>query len=187
MINGQGYSEEQTQTYQGDSVYAMDISGDNPDTVVIEGGQDGDTIMFTIGGIIADQTGTWRSGSNNNLNLSASTTETLIAPQDTQTPMPTQTALIIVNQSSPNPTTKAQSTSTTDVLTQGSPQSTELRQFTPTIQAVTNPEKNTDNSSKTIVVIGIVLGVFILLTIIWLIYVRNPKVSESPDQKEVKK
>jgi hypothetical protein len=39
----------------------------------IEGGVEGDTVVFHIGGLEADETGTWHSGTNVQLNLTAST------------------------------------------------------------------------------------------------------------------
>ena len=57
-IAAQGY----TQMYQGDSVYSLDVPGDNTDTVVIDGGREGETITFKVGGVLADEAGTWHSG-----------------------------------------------------------------------------------------------------------------------------
>ena len=79
-INGQVYSDGQTQTYQGDSVYALDVPGDDSSTTAIEGGNNGDTILFTIGGHIASQTGTWTGASNINLNLSITIPVSTVTP-----------------------------------------------------------------------------------------------------------
>lgn len=69
-INGTQYATATTQTWNGDSVYAIDVPGDDPDTPgVIEGGVAGDTITFQIDGQDADQTATWASGSSAELNL----------------------------------------------------------------------------------------------------------------------
>ena len=59
----QGY----TQTYQGDSVYSLDLPADNTDTPIIDGGREGDTIAFKVGGIMAHETGTWHSATNEQL------------------------------------------------------------------------------------------------------------------------
>jgi hypothetical protein len=75
LINGKVIIE--TQTYQGDSFYSLDIPADDPDTLVIDGGKDGDTITFIIGGIVADQASTWKSGTIVSMNLSASSAATL--------------------------------------------------------------------------------------------------------------
>ena len=68
-INGQVYAEAKTLTYQGDSVYSLDVLGDDSSTTTVEGGHDGDTIVFTIGGKTASQNGTWKGGTITNLNL----------------------------------------------------------------------------------------------------------------------
>ena len=54
----------------GTTVYAMNIPGDNPSTPEIDGGKHGDEVVFYIGNQRANQTGTWLSGSNQELNLS---------------------------------------------------------------------------------------------------------------------
>ena len=56
----------------GTTVYAMDILGDNPSTAEIDGGKHGDRVIFYIGTQRAEQTGTWLSGHNKELNLSTS-------------------------------------------------------------------------------------------------------------------
>lgn len=81
--------------YQGDSVYSLDVSGDDVDTPAIEGGQEGDTITFRIGGVTADQTGIWQSGTNVELNLTVQTDDPLSDPVLTQTPIPTQTPITV--------------------------------------------------------------------------------------------
>jgi hypothetical protein len=118
LIDGQVLVKGLTQSYQGDSVYTLDIPGDQTDTAVLEGGRDGDTIQFKIGGVLADQTGTWRSGTNVQLDLSAASTATLTAPENTATPRPTQTAtsaatlLPLQDTPTPKPTQTATSTAT---------------------------------------------------------------------------
>ena len=69
LINGQVYAQSVTQTYQGNSVYALDVPGDDTDTPAVDGGHDGDIIQFKIGGNLASQTGIWKSGINISLNL----------------------------------------------------------------------------------------------------------------------
>lgn len=69
-INGVQYSSVLSLMYEGDSVYAIDVPGDDLSTTeVIEGGVAGDTIIFKIDGVEATQTGTWATGSNVNLDL----------------------------------------------------------------------------------------------------------------------
>jgi len=73
-INGQVYAEGNTQTYEGESFYAMNVPGDDPTTPdIIEGGVEGDSVVFYIGDLEADQTGTWHSGTNQRLDLVAAT------------------------------------------------------------------------------------------------------------------
>lgn len=81
IINGKVYAEGQTQTYKGDSVYSLDIPGDDASTTdVIEGGHDGDKVAFNVNGVDFGQTGVWKSGTNINLDLSASMSAIQNAP-----------------------------------------------------------------------------------------------------------
>ena len=93
LIDGKVYAEVPTQTYQGDSVYALNVTGDDTDTPVKDGGREGDTVQFKIGGVLASQTGVWHSGTNVTLNLTASSTSPIATPLATLTLVPTQTAL----------------------------------------------------------------------------------------------
>lgn len=93
LIGGKVYAQGYTQTYQGTSVYSLDVPGDSTDTTVVDGGRDGDTVQFQIGGIAAAQTGTWHSGTNVEINLTAASTNTLQPPQPTPTNPPTQTPI----------------------------------------------------------------------------------------------
>jgi hypothetical protein len=86
LINGQVFAQTKTLTYQGDSVYSLDVMGDDSDTALVDGGVDGDTIVFIIGEEVADQTGTWKSGTNVNLNITASTQAPTLVPTTTQIP-----------------------------------------------------------------------------------------------------
>jgi hypothetical protein len=129
LISGQVYAKGYTQTYQGASVYALDIPGDDTDTTVQDGGREGDTIQFKIGGLLADETGIWKGATNVNLNLNLTAVVGGIAgPQATPSPMPTQTAIAII-QSSPVPTQTSAagpiSTQTTAALIQASPNPTQ--------------------------------------------------------------
>jgi hypothetical protein len=76
-----------TEMYQGDSVYSLDIAGDDTSTQGIEGGVEGDVIYFKLAGFPAGQTATWRTGTNEELDLSA------ISTVATNTPLPTPTEL----------------------------------------------------------------------------------------------
>jgi len=107
LVGGQMYAEGFTQTYQGNSVYALDVPGDNTDTATQDGAREGDTIQFKIGGVLADQTAVWHAGTNVNLNLTASSSEPISTPQATPSPVPTQTAIVLIQPSS-TPTTISQ-------------------------------------------------------------------------------
>ena len=71
-IDGVRYAEATTTFYAGYSVYGIGVPGDHPDTPEKDGGVEGDTITFRVGDFIADQTGTWCGGSNEHLDLAAS-------------------------------------------------------------------------------------------------------------------
>ncbi|RPI91399.1 MAG: VCBS repeat-containing protein [Chloroflexi bacterium] len=71
LIDGQVFGQKATTTWGGNSVYALKVVGDDPDTPAKDGGLDGDTIQFKIGELIATQTGMWHSGPNVELNLAA--------------------------------------------------------------------------------------------------------------------
>ena len=60
-----------TFTSGGDSLYGLlSVNGDIPETTgVKEGGIAGDTVQFRVGGQLANETGTWASGTNVQLNL----------------------------------------------------------------------------------------------------------------------
>ena len=93
LIDGQVFGEAYTQTYQGASVYALDVRGDDTATTEREGGREGEAIQFKIGNVLAAQTGTWHSGVNANLNLTALSSTPLVTPLPTQTRPPSQTPI----------------------------------------------------------------------------------------------
>jgi hypothetical protein len=68
-INGVKYSETTVLMYAGDTVYSLDVPGDEPETPGKEGGVTGDTVVFRVGTQVTDQTAPWQSGSNVELNL----------------------------------------------------------------------------------------------------------------------
>ena len=72
LINEQVFAEGLVQMYEGNSVYTITVPGDDSDTDVLDGGREGERIVFVIGNILADQIGEWRSGTNVELNLSGS-------------------------------------------------------------------------------------------------------------------
>lgn len=114
LINGQVYSTGYTQTYQGDSVYSLDVPGDDSSTTEIEGGKEGDIVQFDIAGVLAVETGTWKSATNTSVNLTASSAAPLNTPQATPTPVPTQTPIKLPTKL-PTATRSAASSSTETV------------------------------------------------------------------------
>jgi len=71
-INSMQYASATVIDYNGDTVYSFDVPGDDPGTPeVIEGGIPGSTIDFFIGFLAANQTSTWQSGTNIELDLTA--------------------------------------------------------------------------------------------------------------------
>ncbi len=73
-INGVKYVETQAQIDAGNSVYAIDVPGDDLETTEVEGGVEGDTIVFKVGDSTANQTATWHTGTDVELNLTATPT-----------------------------------------------------------------------------------------------------------------
>jgi hypothetical protein len=133
LIGGQIYASGLTQTYQGDSVYSLDVLSDDTDTPAQDGGREGDPVQFKIGGVQADQTGTWHSGSNVNLNLTASSSTPVSTPQATLTPVPTQTAIPTPRPTTvPDTSTPVTPAATTPVPSSPEPASTGLASSTPT-------------------------------------------------------
>ena len=57
-IGGVKYAETPARFVGGDSVYTIDVPGDDPDTPgVVEGGQEGDLVAFQVGGLAAGRVG----------------------------------------------------------------------------------------------------------------------------------
>ena len=78
-INGVEYANTTTFIYNENSVYSICVPGDDPDTAPeIDGGKTNDTIVFKINEKEADQTGTWKKGSNTQLNLTSTGTITQV-------------------------------------------------------------------------------------------------------------
>jgi hypothetical protein len=119
-IGGQVLAEAFTQTYQGDSVYALDVRGDDTDTAAQDGGRENDTIQFSIGGVLANQTGVWHTGTNVNLNLTAVSSTPPATPHATPSPVPTQTT-IPTRQPTPVPITPTPAPPTATSAPQSSP------------------------------------------------------------------
>jgi hypothetical protein len=172
-------AEVHTQTYQGDSVYSLDVPGDDTDTLKIEGGKDGDTIMFIIGGIVADQTGIWKSGTLTSLDLNASSTATLLPAEDTHTPVPTATEITLVVETPTSSPEATQFSPTNTIPDSGS--SLPYVEVTPTlmIPTITDLEKGSADPGTGNLYTGIVIAGFFLVTIVFIIFwsmrARKPK------------
>jgi hypothetical protein len=76
-INGVKYAETTVSLYAGATVYSLDVPGDVSETPGIEGGVSGDTVVFHIGDHLADQTGSWQSGTSVGLDLTYTVAEEL--------------------------------------------------------------------------------------------------------------
>jgi hypothetical protein len=77
-INGVLYKTTTVVYIAPDMKYLLNVPGDDPTTVPIEGGVEGDTVIFYIGttqATQATQIGTWHSGTNVSLNLTGYTVE----------------------------------------------------------------------------------------------------------------
>lgn len=95
LIGGKVYATGYTSMYGGDAVFSLDVRGDDTDTNAVDGGVEGDIVQFRVGGVLANQTGTWHSGTNTRLDLTLTTSTPLQQPQPTRTPPPTQTAVTV--------------------------------------------------------------------------------------------
>jgi hypothetical protein len=147
IIAGHVYGEWFSQTYQGDSVYALDVSGDDPDTAAQDGGREGDTIQFKIGGVMAVQTGVWHSGTNVNVDLTASTLTPIATPDDTPTPVPTQTPFEQVRPS-PTFTPTNQASSTPAPLVDSSPTPASLVEPSPVENQPAHPSQTAIKTTR---------------------------------------
>ena len=58
----------------------MDIPGDDASTSQVEGGVEGDVIHFIVGGLMANETGKWQSGTYIELNLTVTSESTAEPP-----------------------------------------------------------------------------------------------------------
>ncbi|MFQ5858192.1 MAG: hypothetical protein ACE5LU_21525, partial [Anaerolineae bacterium] len=61
-IDGVMHAETNTFRHEGRTMYAVDVPGDDPATPEVEGGRPGDTVVFHVGGLKADQTAVWQGG-----------------------------------------------------------------------------------------------------------------------------
>jgi hypothetical protein len=133
IINGQVVATTQAILFQGQTVYDIDVPADDPNTAIVEGGQEGDIIRFMLAGFLVRETATWFSGTDTEFNLSLTTNPTLPPPQPTETPPPTQTAVILPTPTPTNlPTGGAITQPTQTLVTDPGPVSTATLPSTPT-------------------------------------------------------
>lgn len=97
-INGTHYPTDYTVSSAG-QYGLMSVEGDDLATSgVIEGGAEGDNVVFKVNSLQASQTGVWRSGVSQTLDLSATTTTTSTSTVvTTTTTSTTTTTLVVVN------------------------------------------------------------------------------------------
>jgi hypothetical protein len=77
-INGVQYASTIVISDLRNTYYSLDIPGDDTSTSgIIEGGVEGNTVVFFIGTIQATQTAIWHSGTNVRLNLAGVSVEPL--------------------------------------------------------------------------------------------------------------
>lgn len=93
LIDNQVFATGYSEMYQGNSVYTLDVRGDDSDTAEKDGGLEGDTINFRVGGLKAKETAIWHAGTNVSLDLSVDSTSALNSPHSTPTALSTQTPI----------------------------------------------------------------------------------------------
>jgi hypothetical protein len=118
LIAGKVYATTSTQTYEGSSVYRMDVPGDEADTTAIEGGKEGDTIQFEVDGVIANETGVWHSGTHVNQSLTVNAFSPEKSPLPATATAGTQT--VILDAATPTQAPSASNTGTAAGIISGS-------------------------------------------------------------------
>lgn len=91
VIEGQVVADSKSLLYEGNSVYTIDVPGNDPGTGHIDGGRPGDTLVFLVNGLEAHETAIWQSGTNIEHNLTILTPATQIPT--TSPRLPNQTAV----------------------------------------------------------------------------------------------
>ena len=64
LINGIQFAETTALVYEGHSVYAINVPGDDPESAAVEGGVEGDVITFRVLGYPSPDTAAWHSATN---------------------------------------------------------------------------------------------------------------------------
>ncbi len=70
-IDGVKYAETSVVIYEGHSAYAINVPGDDADSPGVEGGVEGDTIIFYVSEHRAVETAVWHSAANVEHDISA--------------------------------------------------------------------------------------------------------------------
>jgi hypothetical protein len=153
FVNGKVYAQALTQTYQGNSVYSLNVMGDDSSTPAVEGGIDGDSIIFRIGEEVADQTGIWKSGTNVNLDLTAFTGAPTAVPIPSEAP-----AVSITPGQTSMPTLPVSLKPTSSVPT------------------TTGGGSSSAGFNKDFIFAGVILVVLILALALWFILKRKQKI-----------
>ena len=98
-ISGTRFAQTTTFRVGGDTVYALNVPGDDPSTpTTVEGGRTGEIVNFQVGGQPVDTHATWHEGSNVALNLAPNTvtaSRDVWIPLDLAGPIGAQVALPI--------------------------------------------------------------------------------------------
>lgn len=144
LINDIVVAHGYTQTYQGDSVYTLDIPGDDGSTTAIEGGKEGFQVSFNVEGVTANETGYWHTGTNVMLNLTVDSLTALNTPQPTPTHIATQTPISLVYAT--DLPTRTSTVVVNNDQTQTSPQQT-LSNATVQITAIISSTQSVPNGS----------------------------------------
>jgi hypothetical protein len=83
-IGGVSYASKPVQISGADTVYVLDVPGEDVYIDGKQGGVEGEAIQFRVGGLVCAQTGTWHKGTQTNLNLTATGTLPTVTPTTTQ-------------------------------------------------------------------------------------------------------
>ena len=63
-INGVKYAETEVVSYEGHSAYAVNVPGDDDESPGVEGGVEGDIVVFYVAEYRAVETAVWHSATN---------------------------------------------------------------------------------------------------------------------------
>lgn len=73
-INGVKYAETTVVSYEGHSAYAINVPGDDDESPGVEGGVEGDIVVFYVAECRAVETAVWHSAANVEHDISALST-----------------------------------------------------------------------------------------------------------------